>query len=170
MLDPNSDIFKVDAYPDADFAGIHGHKRHNDPACDNICTGFIIMFSYCPVLWISISQTETALYTMEAEIVALAHFCRDLFPIIDMTPSLGKAAGLSVWVLLMKVSVHEDNSGALILSRTLTPKFTPRSKYYATKTIRFRGEINKRKISLLKVATTEQLGDLYTKGLTRSTV
>ena len=30
VLDPNYDIFKVDAYPDADFAVIYGHERHKD--------------------------------------------------------------------------------------------------------------------------------------------
>ncbi len=106
---------------------------------------------------------------MEAETIALAHCCRELFPIIDMTQSLGKAVGLSVGVPLMKVSVHEDNAGALILARTLPPQFTPRSKYYATKTIWFREEINKRKIQLLKISTIEQLGDMFTKGLSRQT-
>jgi hypothetical protein len=67
----------------------------------------------------------------------------------------------------MKVSVHEDNAGALILAQTLPPQFTPRSKYYASKTIWFQEEINKRGIKLLKIATADQLGDFFTKGLTR---
>ena len=75
----------VDSYPDVDFAGIYGHERHDDPACANICTGFIITFSDFPVLCISKSKTETALSAMEAEIIALAHCCRELFSIIDMT-------------------------------------------------------------------------------------
>jgi len=28
----------------------------------------------------------------------------------------------------MNVSIHEDNSGALVLVKTLPPQFTPRSK------------------------------------------
>ena len=47
--------------------------------------------------------------------------------------------------------------------------FTPRSKYYAIKTIWFREEIVKRGIKLLKIDTVEQLGDLFTKGLTKQT-
>ena len=43
----------------------------------------------------------------------------------------------------MKVSVHEDNAGELILARTFPPKFTPSSKYDATKRIWFCEEINK---------------------------
>ena len=95
-------------------------------------------------------QTETALYTMESETFFLDHCCIELFPIVNITPSLVKAVGLPVGVSSMKLSVHENNSGALILARTLPPKFTPRTKYYATKMIFFREEINKRKILLLK--------------------
>jgi len=67
----------------------------------------------------------------------------------------------------MNVSIHEDNSGALVLGKTLPPQFTPRSKYYAIKTIWFREEIFKRGIQLQKIDTIEQLGDIFTKGLTR---
>jgi hypothetical protein len=60
----------------------------------------------------------------------------------------------------MRVSVQEDNSGALVLAETLPLQFTPHSKYYATKTIWFREEIHKWGIKLLKIDTTEQL-DLH---------
>jgi hypothetical protein len=58
-------------------------------------------------------------------------------------------------------------SGALVLAKTLPPQFTPRSKYYAIKTIWFREEIFKRDVQLLKIDTAERLGDIFTKGLTR---
>ena len=67
------------------------------------------------------------------------------------------------------MSVHEDNTGALIISRKLPPKFTPCSNYYTTKTIWFHEEINKSKIALSKIATVEKLGGLSTKGLPRAT-
>ncbi len=66
----------------------------------------------------------------------------------------------------MNVSIHEDNSGGLVLAKTLPPQFTPRSKYYAIKTIWFREEIFKRDVQLHKINTVEQLGDIFTKGLT----
>ena len=69
----------------------------------------------------------------------------------------------------MKAFFHRDDSGALFLARTWPPKFTPRSKYYATKMTWICEEINKRKVSLLKIATTDQPGDLFSKGLFRST-
>ena len=69
----------------------------------------------------------------------------------------------------MHVSIHEDNAGALVLAETLPPQFTPRSKYYAIKTVWFREEIHKRGVKLLKIETIEQLGDIFTKGLPRAT-
>ena len=69
----------------------------------------------------------------------------------------------------MNVCIHEDNAGALVLAETLPPQFTPRSKHYAIKTIWFCEQIVLRKIKLLKIDTVDQLGDLLTKGLLRST-
>jgi hypothetical protein len=83
-MNPSSNVCKIDAYPDVDFAGIYGHKEHTDPACAKSFTGFIITFADCPVLWQLKLQTEMALSTMEAKIIALAACCRELFLIMDM--------------------------------------------------------------------------------------
>ncbi len=132
-------------------------------------TGYTTLVAKCPVVWQSKLQTETALLTMEAKIVALAHSARELFPIMDMGDLLGNKVGLPVGDMTMNVSIHNDNAGALILVQTLPPQFTPRSKHYAIKTIWFREQIVKRGIKLLKIETVEQLGDIFTKGLVRST-
>jgi len=167
VMNPSTDLCKIDAYPDADFAGMYGHEKPTDPSCAKSRTGFVITFADVPILWQSKLQTETALSTMEAEIIALSACCRELFPLIDMVESLTAAVNLPTGETTMQLSVHEDNSGALVLAKTLPPQFTPRSKYYAIKTIWFREEINKRNIHLLKIDTVEQLGDIFTKGLTR---
>jgi hypothetical protein len=46
---------------------------------------------------------------------------------MDMIQELAVAVGKSAGDVSMKVSVHEDNSGALVLAKTLPPQFTPRS-------------------------------------------
>ncbi len=51
----------------------------------------------------------------------------------------------------------QGNTGALILAETLPPQFTPRTKHYTIKTIRFREQIVKRGIKLMKIDATEQL-------------
>jgi hypothetical protein len=57
--------------------------------------------------------------------------------------------------------------GALILEDTLPLQYTPWSKHYHIKTIWFRELIKKLKIKLVKIETVKQLGDLFTKGLSR---
>jgi hypothetical protein len=32
-MNPSSDVCKIDAYLDADFASMYGHEEHMDPAC-----------------------------------------------------------------------------------------------------------------------------------------
>ena len=136
VLNP-SKVLKIDCYPDADFAGMYGHENSTDPSCVKSQTRFVITVANCPVLWQSKLQTETALSTMEAEVVAFAHSCRELFPIMDMFSMLGEKVGLPVSNATMNVSIHEDNAGALVLAETLPPQFTPRSKHCAIKTIWF---------------------------------
>ena len=169
ILNPCAEL-KVDAFPDANFAGLYGYAKITCPKVVKSRTGFLITVCDCPVIWVLKLQTMTALSTMEAEIVALAHCCRDLFPIIDIVTEFSKVIGLpSKDLALMHVSFHEDNAGALILAQTIPPEFTPQSKHYAIKTIWFREEIQKRGIKLLKIDTVEQLGDIFTKGLPRAT-
>ena len=165
VLDPNSDAFKVDAYPDANFAGIYGHKNPSGTAYVNRNTGFIIKFAGCTVLWISKLHTKTALSTTESEIRSMDHCFRELFPIIDIETSLGKAVGLNMGDIMMNVYDHEDNEGSLVLDKMFSHKFTLRGKHYATTNIWFREEIVKRGINLLKIGKDEQLGDLFTKGM-----
>ncbi len=167
VMNPSNNVCKIDAYPDADFAGMYGHVDHTDPVCAKSCTGFIITFVECPVFWQSKLQTETDLSTMEAKIIALSACCRELFPIIDMVCSLAEATNLPIGNTTMNVSIHEDNLGVLVLAKILPPQFTPQSKYYAIKTIWFCEDIFKRDIQLNKIDTVEQLGDIFTKGLTR---
>jgi len=147
-------VCKIDAYPDADFAGIYGHEEHTDPVCAESQAGFIIIFvADCPVFWQSKLQTETALSMMEAKIIALSACRRELFPIKDMVSSVTKSFELPIGRTTMNVSIHEDNSGALVLAETLPPQFTPQSKYYAIKTIWFCEEIFKRDVQLHKINT-----------------
>ncbi len=161
-----TDICKIDAYPDADFAGMYGHEKPMDPSCVKSCSGFVITFADVPILWQSKLQTETALSTMEAKVIALAACCRELFPIIDMVESVTCSVNLPIGETTMQLSVHEDNLGPLVLAKTLPPLFTPQSKYYANKMIRFQEEIHPaRCIKLLKIDSVKQFGDIFTKGL-----
>ncbi len=160
---------KIDAYPDADFADLYGHEVITDPACVKSRTGFLITVSDCPIVWVSKLQTGTALSTMEAEIIALAHCCRELFPVCDTVKEISEVIGMETKKMSsMHVSIHEDKAGALVLAETIPPESMPQSKYYAIKMVWFKEEIQKCGIKLLKIDSMEQLGDIFTKGLPRS--
>ena len=85
ILNPSSNVCKLDCYPDADFSGMYGHKIPTYTACVKSRTGFVITFADCPVYWASKLKTENALPEMESEINALVHSCREIFRIIDIT-------------------------------------------------------------------------------------
>ncbi len=54
IMSPSSNMCKIDAYPDADFAGMYGNEEHTDPDCAKSHTGFLIItFAEYPVLWLS---------------------------------------------------------------------------------------------------------------------
>ncbi len=117
---------------------------------------------------IQASDSDCSFYN-GGRVIALGACMKELIPIMDMVQLLAVAVGIPAGDVNMRVSVHEDNLGALVLAETLPPQFTPRSKYYATKTIWFCEEINKGGIKLLKIETSEQLGDMFTKGLAKPT-
>jgi hypothetical protein len=168
IIKPTSTI-DIDAYPDADFAGLYGYEDNNDPVCVCSRIGYVITVAGCPIYWSSKLQTESATSTMEAEIIALGSCCRELLPIIALVDEIGVAVGYKKpddddpSSSSMHVTIHEDNSGALILATTPPPQFTPRSKHYAIKTIWFCEKIIEKKIKVLPIETRLQKGDIFTK-------
>ncbi|KAL7474180.1 hypothetical protein ACHAW6_000167 [Cyclotella cf. meneghiniana] len=59
---------------------------------------------------------------MEAEIIALDHCCKDLLSVIDVIKELGDVVVLPTKdLVIMHVSIHKDNAGALILAETIPP-------------------------------------------------
>jgi hypothetical protein len=107
---------------------------------------------------------------MEAEYVALSTSCRDLFPLIDLTKeicSIFKTDMVVKDTADMHIKVHEDNVGALALGKLEPRRMTPRSKHYAIKYHWFREHIGPRRIQLVHISSDDQLGDLFTKGLSR---
>ncbi len=127
---------KIDAYPDADFAGTYRYEENTDLSCVKSRTGFVITVADCPILCQSKLQMETALWTMEAEVVAVCHCTRELILIMDrVNKSFAPVDGLLFDGTTMNKSIHEDNAGALILAETLPPRYSQCSKHYHVKMI-----------------------------------
>jgi hypothetical protein len=49
VMNPSTDICKIDAYSDTNFARMYGHKKPADPLCLKICTGCVIIFADVPI-------------------------------------------------------------------------------------------------------------------------
>ena len=172
MIMEPTDTPRVDCYPDADFAGLYGHENSQDPHCARSRTGYVISAFGCPVVWRSSLQSAIALSTMEAEYVALSTACKDLIPVVGMVRDLSEAVGMdSSFNAKLHIKIHEDNVGALTLARLEPARMTPRSKHYAIKYHWFREYVSDpvNKVSLVKVDSKNQLGDIFTKGLAAPT-
>jgi hypothetical protein len=69
----------------------------------------------------------------------------------------------------MNIKIHEDNIGTLILEQLEPWRMTPCSKHNAVKYHWFWEHLVPCRIQLVKTATKDQLGDIFTKGLDKAT-
>ena len=81
---------------------------------------------------------------------------------------LDESVGPIILYTVIKMSIHEDNSGGLIMVETLTPQFTPWIKNCSSETIWFHEEIHKRGVKLNNIRTMKQLGYIFNKFIPRS--
>ena len=153
--------------------GLYGHENPQDPHCAQSRTRYVINLAGCPLLWKSHMQKYLCLSTAETEYVALSKSCKDLFPLINLLQEFLDVLDLeSLPLTHLHVQVHEGNVGALSLGKLELRRMTPRSKYYAIKyhwvreNIGFHeGPYGTRNVELVKIASKDQLGDIFTKGL-----
>lgn len=172
-LEKGKYILDVDAYVDADFAGLYGKERTEDPSCAKSRTGFVICLANCPIIWSSKLQPDIALSTMQSEYQGLSMMMRDLLPFLDLVKTIAKGVGLSQdQITKIKTTVWEDNIGALTLAQLEAGQSTSRSKHYAIKYHWFRSQLKPEgmnKVVIDKIDTKVQRADLFTKALPRST-
>jgi hypothetical protein len=156
----------IDCYVDADFAGLWGSEDVQDPTCVKSRTGFVLCIADCPVVWASKLQTDIALSTMEAEYNALSMALKELLPLKRLVETVAGAVQIPVQPKTeMRVTVWEDNTGALTLANLEPGRMTPRSKHYAVKYHWFREHLKPNNIEVLRIDTSEQRADMFTKAL-----
>ena len=168
ILKPMStDHFEMDVYVDSDFLGLYGKEERTDP--DNVKSrgGHVILVNGCPIIWQSKLIDAICLSTMMAEYYALSIAMREVLPLRELVRTVADGVGIRNEVLThFKVTVWEDNTGALTLANLDPGQNTPRSKFYDSKVHWFRSHLTK-EITVEKVDTEEQLADIFTKPLSR---
>jgi len=161
------DTFGIDCYVDADFAGLWGYEKPDEPTVAKSRTGFVICISNCPVIWSSKLQSTIALSTMESEYNALSLAMRDLIPFRTLVQTVSNALNVESCMATFRTTVHEDNSGCLTLANLEPGRITARSKHYAVRTHWFRSHLSD-EVKVVKIDTAIQKADILTKPLGRS--
>jgi hypothetical protein len=150
ILDPKGEQ-SFEVYADADFAGDwYKLTAHKDPSTAKSCSGYVILYAGCPIIWSSKLQTQIALSTTEAEYISLSQSLRETIPLMQLLEEF-KGRGYS---------------GALELARL--PKLRPRTKYVNVIYHHFRDFVRKGLIDICPISSSEQIGDLLTKPLSQN--
>jgi hypothetical protein len=167
ILNPTEHSFEC--YADADFCGLWDHDTAlEDPSTAKSRTGYVILYAGCPLIWASKLQGETALSTTEAEYISLSTALRETIPMMNLLEEFCDHKLVDARITpKVYCKAFEDNSGAFEMARM--HKMRPRTKYLNTKWHHFRGHVAKGLIQIFKVATEDQLGDLFTKPLEEKT-
>jgi hypothetical protein len=95
-LRPNGHSFEV--YADADFCGLWGTIDPSNPITSKSRTGYVVMYSGCPIIWASQLQSEIALSTTEAEYIALSTALRQTIPLMRLVKEIKEKLDLAIRV------------------------------------------------------------------------
>jgi len=150
---------------DMDFAGNWDQsKAGRDPDTVRSCTGFVITCTGCPAHWKSKLQTEVALSSTESEHIAASEALQSVIPMMNLTQELKDCRfKLNNAPPVVHCKVFEDNAGAIELLKE--QKFQPRTKHINVKHHFFWSHINRKLISMHKIAAEWQPSDVLTKAL-----
>jgi hypothetical protein len=128
IMNPEILEHKLIAYCDANFAGIYCKEYSADPNTAYSCTGYVISYGGCPIVWQSKMQMEIALSTMESECMSLSGCLHDIIIIQQLLEeqTLKKFLGTKLEAIV-QCTVFEDNKGCLEIATA--PKMRPRTRH-----------------------------------------
>ena len=152
-------------YRCTDFASTFNKLNASDPTPCLSRTGYVISYANCPILWSSKMQSIITLSMTKAKYIALSAALRDVIYILQLVTELQENGFQVPTQGPPKVSyrVFEDNAGILELANN--PKLHPRTKHIAIPYHHFRHHVNAGTIIIKKVATQENLANIFTKPL-----
>ena len=110
------------------------------------------------------------LSTMMAEYCALSAAMKEALPLLEVIRAVATGFGIDQETLTeFRVTIWEDNMGALTLAQHEPGQHTIRSKFYDVRVHWFREKLHEpgSKMSVRKVESEKQLSDMLTKPLTK---
>ena len=163
IIKPENNTFEC--FVDASHAGDWNQQSAvDDPATARSCTGYILSFAKCPIIWSSKLQTEISLSTTEAEYIALSQAARETLPILSLAREAAERGLIQdVEKPIIRCKMFEDNQGAVELANV--PKMRPRTKHINIKYHFFRQYIQDGTLKVQHIPGDEQVADIFTKPL-----
>jgi hypothetical protein len=156
----------LEVYVDADFAG--GWDPADPKNANNVYsrTGFVILYTSCPIFWQSKLQTEISLSTAEAKYIALSQALRETIPMMNLMKEINVILPLYLPKPKFLIKVHEVNQSCIAMVNN--PKFSPRTKHIALKYHHFQKHVITQSnpngfISIDYYSTNDQIADIFTK-------
>ncbi|GJY99068.1 retrotransposon protein, putative, ty1-copia subclass [Tanacetum coccineum] len=135
----------IDGFVDADYA--------KDPDKGRSIIGYVFMVHGCVVSWKATLQHVVALYTIEAEYMALTEAVKESIWLKGLLIKLG--------VNLRSVVVNCDNQSAIHLSRNAM--FHERTKHINVRHHFIREIVESKEIEVAKIGTKDNVADAFTK-------
>ena len=147
----NLPLAVVEAFCDADWAGDVDDRRST--------SGCIVLLHGCAVLWLSKKQATVALSTAEAEYMAMSHLLKEVKWLIQLLQEMGVSVA-------RPVPIFSDNQAAIsISSASAVP--ASRTKHIDLRHHHVRECVRDGSIAIQWVAGSEQLADVFTKGISK---
>lgn len=159
----------LDAYCDADQAGLFNREHPRDPDSARSRGGYVIFLGGMPLIWKSSLLKCITVSTLESEYVQLSLTMTVLLGIKYMVEELTRTLPLRNLRSTIRTTIFEDNNGALLLATE--QRITPRTRYLHVRWHHFWSEISENndgkdgKVVAKKVDTKKQRADFLTKGL-----
>lgn len=138
----------LECYADASFG--------SDSVDRKSTSGFLILLNGSPVSWASKKQQTVSLSTMEAEYIAMSLAIQEVIWIKGLFSELQIP-------FTSPVTLHEDNQGAIALSKD--PKYHARSKHIDIKHHFIREQIQNNIVNVIHCESSKMLADIMTKPL-----
>ena len=162
------DDLKIDAYADADFAGLYRREPDTDPVSAKSRMGYIMFLAGCPVLWKSQLIQEICLSSTHSEYVTLSSCLRVVMPFQELLKEMARELGLpQALQATIRSTAFEDNSAALQLATE--QRTTNRTRYFHVKWHWFWEHVKDGTVNIERVETSENRSDTCTKPLPKVT-
>lgn len=157
----------LEVYVDADFAGNWDPVDTKSPDTARSRHGYAIYYAGCPILCKSQLQTEITLSSTESEYTGLSYALREAIPLINILNKI--TVNITIPNPLPKIhcKVYEDNAGAVEIASN--HKYRSRTKHLNVCLHHFRHYVTTKQIEIVKIHTSNQIADIFTKPLEAET-